>query len=418
MKLNQISGWNKQKQENLKKLNDFGVKKYQDEEGNWICEFDVNTFEFDKAKDFLIEVISAEDIKRLQDACTLSKITIADLAGKEIPKKLSLNNKKYIVEGDIYENQIRRISKNYVLATVTDKDNVSSKLDLIIWASGNEKEISNKLKSVESYLPNQRIRTKIELNIYENKVQMKANEKNIIIMGVIPRMKKLVDWREKDGRKQSASLNEKEKLTVCLIATKDSEGEKDFVKKIKEFTEKETNGKKWNEDKIKILVPDNFEAMNAQNIINAICEAEKAGKNGVIDCICIVRGGGDKGQILDVFNDDNVVKKFQNCSLPIFYGVGHASDETICKEVAFCGTNSPTDAADKIIDVVEKYRKEQFRNKKNEERKEDKDYISSLEDEVAYWQDRANSLEEELKVARNEINRLNNRGFFDRMLNN
>ena len=88
------------------------------------------------------------------------------------------------------------------------------------------------------------------------------------------------------------------------------------------------------------------EAAPAQ-IVAAISTLDAHG----VDIICLVRGGGSKGD-LACFDDERVARAIALSSTPVFTGIGHTGDESIADLVAHTRAITPTKLGEDIASLV------------------------------------------------------------------
>ena len=70
-----------------------------------------------------------------------------------------------------------------------------------------------------------------------------------------------------------------------------------------------------------------------------------------VDIICVVRGGGSKGD-LAAFDDERIARAIASCSTPVFTGIGHTGDESIADLVAHTRAITPTKLGEEIAAIV------------------------------------------------------------------
>lgn len=97
------------------------------------------------------------------------------------------------------------------------------------------------------------------------------------------------------------------------------------------------------------------EAAPAQ-IVAAIQSLDRHG----VDLICVVRGGGSKGD-LAAFDDERVARAIALSSTPIFTGIGHTGDESIADLVAHTRAITPTKLGEEIVAIVTSWRDRHLR---------------------------------------------------------
>ena len=74
-----------------------------------------------------------------------------------------------------------------------------------------------------------------------------------------------------------------------------------------------------------------------------------------VDLICVVRGGGSKGD-LACFDDEGVARTIAHCATPVFTGIGHTGDESIADLVAHTRAITPTKLGEEIVAMVSDWR--------------------------------------------------------------
>ncbi len=82
-------------------------------------------------------------------------------------------------------------------------------------------------------------------------------------------------------------------------------------------------------------------------IVAAIETLDLAG----VDVICLVRGGGSKGD-LACFDDERVARAIARARTPVFTGIGHTGDESIADLVAHTRAITPTKLGEEIAALV------------------------------------------------------------------
>ena len=70
-----------------------------------------------------------------------------------------------------------------------------------------------------------------------------------------------------------------------------------------------------------------------------------------VDIICVVRGGGSKGDLV-AFDDERIARAIASCSTPVFTGIGHTGDESIADLVAHTRAITPTKLGEEIAAIV------------------------------------------------------------------
>lgn len=108
-----------------------------------------------------------------------------------------------------------------------------------------------------------------------------------------------------------------------------------------------------------------FMPMTAANIAKEIHKLQDK-----VDCICIVRGGGNKYELLE-FNNPILIKAIFDSSTPILTAVGHTTDYLLCNEFADYNTKTPTALANYLRNLP-------LRQKYAENKKQREKYLLSL----------------------------------------
>ncbi len=70
-----------------------------------------------------------------------------------------------------------------------------------------------------------------------------------------------------------------------------------------------------------------------------------------VDVICVVRGGGSKGD-LACFDDERVARAIATATAPVFTGIGHTGDESVADLVAHTRAITPTKLGEEIVGLV------------------------------------------------------------------
>ncbi|MDE3223014.1 MAG: hypothetical protein KGL79_06225, partial [Acidobacteriota bacterium] len=84
-----------------------------------------------------------------------------------------------------------------------------------------------------------------------------------------------------------------------------------------------------------------------EQIVRALERLDEADR----DVICVVRGGGSKGD-LACFDDERVARAIAQCATPVFTGIGHTGDESVADLVAFARAITPTKLGEEIVAMV------------------------------------------------------------------
>lgn len=127
-------------------------------------------------------------------------------------------------------------------------------------------------------------------------------------------------------------------LRVGLVASPGTEGYSDFTGQLL------NSGFGFQITLVKTAVQG--EAAPAQ-IVSAIESLDDHG----VDIICLVRGGGSKGD-LACFDDERVARAIAASSTPVFTGIGHTGDESVADLVAHTRAITPTKLGEEIASIV------------------------------------------------------------------
>jgi len=93
-----------------------------------------------------------------------------------------------------------------------------------------------------------------------------------------------------------------------------------------------------------------------QQIVAAVETLDRDG----VDIICLVRGGGSKGD-LAAFDDERVARAIAACSTAVFTGIGHTGDESVADLVAHTRAITPTKLGEEIAALVDSWHRRHVR---------------------------------------------------------
>jgi exodeoxyribonuclease VII large subunit len=136
-------------------------------------------------------------------------------------------------------------------------------------------------------------------------------------------------------------------LRVGLVASPGTEGYSDFTGQLLK------SGYGFEILLVKTAVQG--EAAPAQ-IVSALEALDQSG----VDVICLVRGGGSKGD-LACFDDERVARAIAAASTPVFTGIGHTGDESIADLVAHTRAITPTKLGEDIVNMVSQWHERNVR---------------------------------------------------------
>jgi exodeoxyribonuclease VII large subunit len=127
-------------------------------------------------------------------------------------------------------------------------------------------------------------------------------------------------------------------LRVGLVASPGTEGYSDFTVQLL--------SSRFSFDIVLVKTAVQGEAAPAQ-IVNALQQLDEAH----LDVICVVRGGGSKGD-LACFDDERVARQIAASSTPVFTGIGHTGDESVADLVAHTRAITPTKLGEELVNAV------------------------------------------------------------------
>ena len=127
-------------------------------------------------------------------------------------------------------------------------------------------------------------------------------------------------------------------LRVGLVASPQTEGYSDFTGQLLNSD--------FGFDIVLVKTAVQGEAAPAQ-IVRAIETLDEHG----VDVICLVRGGGSKGDLI-CFDDERVARAIAASTTPVFTGIGHTGDESVADLVAHTRSITPTKLGEEIVTLV------------------------------------------------------------------
>ncbi len=87
-----------------------------------------------------------------------------------------------------------------------------------------------------------------------------------------------------------------------------------------------------------------------RQIAGAIAALDEYG----VDLICVVRGGGSKGDLV-CFDDERVARSIASSLTPVFTGIGHTGDESVADLVAHTRAITPTKLGEEVVALVARW---------------------------------------------------------------
>lgn len=310
--------------------------KWNAEEKYWYISDDVDYQPF-------LEWISEETLKQIQSVVNVPFSEIF----KHISNNISVPLLRYSVEGDVINEY--ELPKEGKMIFLIDNQQVQNQLPVFLPG----KDIPP--------LKDTRISLTGRLELYQNgKFQLHAE--SIHRYGApCSRLKYLEQWEKEcadwlvgaDSAKTAIPLEFRTNIKIGVITAKNAEGYKDFINTLNEKLVLQSEGQ---------IMPLEIE-LSPENIREAIAQLQSQG----CDCICLIRGGGDKETLLS-FSHPTLLKAIFESSTPIIIGVGHTSDQLLCKRVRGCyNADTPTGAAQFLNRLAGQFNQRQRLNaKKNE----------------------------------------------------
>lgn len=274
--------------------------------------------------------------------------------------------------------------------------------------------------NITSDLKEKRVRVTGILDFYTKNGRFQLIAEKIEIIGNCSRLNRLNQWEiecqnilEENEANKQFSLDFSKELKLGIITSKNSEGYEDFRSKISRYIIK-------SEEQLELKLLE----LSAQNIANAIVEFNES----ACDCICLIRGGGDKESLLP-FSDPILLSAIYQSRIPVIIGVGHKSDTLLCKRVKGAhNADTPTGVAEYLNMLSRKQYSEHINVKKNTlhiKLKEFENRETLLKKKIINLENKNAELIKKINLAESEIyelkHKLNNskqatkKGFFQRL---
>jgi exodeoxyribonuclease VII large subunit len=131
-------------------------------------------------------------------------------------------------------------------------------------------------------------------------------------------------------------------LRVGLVASPQTEGYQDFVGQL--------TGSGFSFEVSLVATSVQGDAAPGE-IVAALAALDAAG----LDVICVVRGGGSRGD-LACFDDERVARAIAGARTPVWTGIGHTGDESIADLVAHSAAITPTKLGESLVARVAEWR--------------------------------------------------------------
>jgi exodeoxyribonuclease VII large subunit len=89
-----------------------------------------------------------------------------------------------------------------------------------------------------------------------------------------------------------------------------------------------------------------------ESILSALKQVQQVSHH--FDAVAIIRGGG--GEVgLSCFNNYLLARAIANFPIPVYTGIGHSTNETVCEMVSYYNGITPTKVAQQLLDQFEKF---------------------------------------------------------------
>jgi exodeoxyribonuclease VII large subunit len=131
-------------------------------------------------------------------------------------------------------------------------------------------------------------------------------------------------------------------LRVGLVASPGTEGFQDFSGQLL------NSGFSFEVSLVRTLVQGDAAPAQIVDALETLDQAE-------VDVICVVRGGGSKGD-LACFDDERVARAIATLTKPVFTGIGHTGDESVADLVAHTRAITPTKLGEELVALVGTWR--------------------------------------------------------------
>lgn len=132
---------------------------------------------------------------------------------------------------------------------------------------------------------------------------------------------------------------------IAVISVETSKGYQDFLKVI----EQNIFGYRFFHMLFPAVLQGDAAVRTIRNQLNRIKKVKHH-----FDCVAIIRGGGgDVG--LSSFNNYQLAKSICNFPLPVFTGIGHSTNLTVCEMVSFQNAITPTELGDFLLQAFHNF---------------------------------------------------------------
>lgn len=271
--------------------------------------------------------------------------------------------------------------RRYIELVDSENENVSAKIQAIIWANTYSTIFKKAGKVIESIIqPGNKVLIEVKIQydkIYGLKLLIVDLDLSFSFGDVEKLKKETIAKLKKEqifNDQKSVYLPVISKR-IALIGSIDTSGYKDFVTELSTNNYYRNFAVKVFDTKVqgKAAIPQIIKAINSANQYD-------------VDVIVILRGGGSKID-LNIFNDYSLCKAICDSRLPVLTGIGHETDEVVADLVARKSLITPTALAKSLYlsiatfntNLVHSYKaitvatNTQLRNKKEEFERTKKD---------------------------------------------
>lgn len=257
------------------------------------------------------------------------KITLADLC-ETLKTDVKVDRHAYTFRADV--NNVFNLNDNALcILTLMTEHNMNRVIKAKI-----TKDVLGDIDCNEFWDKEVEVTGALFLYAINNELQFEVTE--IHIVGPCSRVREYEESEAKNAdilkNKTTPPTFDKLIEKVGLIANKNTEGYKDFVKKLDKYIPDKN-----------IFLKD--VKLRMDDIIQAIKELNEENE---CDVVCIVRGGGNPESLVD-FSRTELLRSIHSSKIPVITGIGHVSYKLLCNEAAFWHTDTPSAAAAFINDA-------------------------------------------------------------------
>lgn len=364
-------------------------------------------FDFKKYEKILSQLVSKENLIRIKCHCCATETNIESLftsAGNAF-KKINIDA-VYEIRGDVCSTPIHK-ENSYSYFNLTDS--ADGKLMIRIFFS--HASLSEKEKDTLANLKKDtQVIVKGSLRLYDKRGTFQLQGHSIYDLNIpslylseIERQKKLFeDWLCSENcicnqpTFEFMPICHSTIYTIGIITAEDSQGYEDFKSVFKDSITLTPF--------YQFLTPKFISLSSPKKIIAAI---EEYNQEAICDCIVILRGGGNRYDLL-AFHSADLAITITKSPIPIILGVGHSTDHFLCNDRAASACKTPNDAAVKLRNfIISNFLPSNYRNYKK--RLNDKD------EKIRYLENYIIELEDTIEQLKIKYEKLKSQTFFSKL---